>query len=117
MAVHLLFTDTFGSHVHHFFITTPIFQSLVIQLASLKVTVAQSCPTLCDPMDGSLSGPSVHGILQARKRVGCHSLLQRIFLTQGSNPGITHSLLSEPPGKPISGSHMPREKLPSRSRG
>ena len=28
--------------------------------------VIQSCPTLCDPMDGSLPGPSVHGILQAR---------------------------------------------------
>ena len=26
----------------------------------------QSCPTLWDPMDCSLSGPSVHGILQAR---------------------------------------------------
>ena len=28
--------------------------------------VAQSRPTLCDPMDCSLSGSSVHGILQAR---------------------------------------------------
>ena len=28
--------------------------------------VAQSCRTLCDPMDCSLSGSSVHGILQAR---------------------------------------------------
>ena len=28
--------------------------------------VAQSCPTLCDAMDGSLPGSSVHGILQAR---------------------------------------------------
>ena len=26
----------------------------------------QSCLTLCDPMDGSLLGSSVHGILQAR---------------------------------------------------
>ena len=26
----------------------------------------QSCPTLCDPMDCSPPGPSVHGILQAR---------------------------------------------------
>ena len=26
----------------------------------------QSCPTLCDPMDCSLPGSSVHGILQAR---------------------------------------------------
>ena len=28
--------------------------------------VAQSCPTLCDPMDYSLPGSSVHGIFQAR---------------------------------------------------
>ena len=28
--------------------------------------VAQSCPTLCDPMDCSLLGSSVHGIFQAR---------------------------------------------------
>ena len=28
--------------------------------------VAQSCPALCNPLDCSLPGPSVHGILQAR---------------------------------------------------
>ena len=28
--------------------------------------VAQSCPTLCDPMDCSLSGSSFHGIFQVR---------------------------------------------------
>ena len=28
--------------------------------------VAQSCPTLSDPMDCSLSGSSTHGIFQAR---------------------------------------------------
>ena len=33
---------------------------------SLYVEVAQSCPTLCDPMDCSLPGSSVHGILRAR---------------------------------------------------
>ena len=31
-----------------------------------KVEVAQSCPTLCDPMDCSLPGSSVHGIFQTR---------------------------------------------------
>ena len=33
---------------------------------SSKVRVAQSCLTLCDPMDCSPTGSSVHGILQAR---------------------------------------------------
>ena len=28
--------------------------------------VAQLCPTLCNPMDCSLPGSSVHGIFQAR---------------------------------------------------
>ena len=28
--------------------------------------VAQSCPTLCDPMDFSLPGTSIHGIFKAR---------------------------------------------------
>ena len=29
-------------------------------------SVAQSCPTLCKPMDCSLPGSSIHGIFQAR---------------------------------------------------
>ena len=37
-----------------------------IVLLVVVVLVAQSCPTLCDPMDYSPSDPSVHGILQAR---------------------------------------------------
>ena len=32
----------------------------------LKMKAAQSCLTLCDPMDCRLPGSSVHGILQAR---------------------------------------------------
>ena len=31
-----------------------------------KVLVPQSCPTLCDPLDCSPPGSSVHGILQSR---------------------------------------------------
>ena len=31
-----------------------------------EVLVTQSCPTLCEPMDCSLPGSSVHGILQTR---------------------------------------------------
>ena len=33
---------------------------------SETVKVTQLCPTLCDPMDSSLQGSSVHGILRAR---------------------------------------------------
>ena len=57
---------------------------------------------LCDPMDCSLPGSS-HEIFQVRMNtgVGCHFLLQRIFPTQGSNPGLPHcrqTLPSEPLG-------------------
>ena len=55
------------------------------------VLVAQSCLTLCDPTDCSSPGSSVHEISPGKNTgVGCHSLLQRIFLTQGSNPGFLH---------------------------
>ena len=53
------------------------------QLSSMhevKVKVAQCCPTLCDPMDHSLPGSSVYGILQAR-----------IPQTQGLNPGLCNA--------------------------
>ena len=55
--------------------------------------VAQSCQTLCDPMDYIYSplGSSVHGILQAGiLEWGFHVLLQGIFPTQGSNLGLQH---------------------------
>ena len=49
----------------------------------------QSCPTLCDPVDYSPRGSSVHGILQARIREwGHHGLLQGIFLSQGLSPHL-----------------------------
>ena len=37
-----------------------------MKVRKVKVLVAQSCPTLCDPMDCSPPGFPVHGILQAR---------------------------------------------------
>ena len=36
----------------------------------IRLLVTQSSPTLCDPMDCSLPGSAVHGILQAREWVG-----------------------------------------------
>ena len=44
------------------------------------------CLTLCNPMDHSPPGSSVHGILLART-LEC-SFLQGIFPTQGSNSGL-----------------------------
>ena len=38
----------------------------VNQTTCMHAKSLQSCPTLCDPIDCSLRGSSVHGILQAR---------------------------------------------------
>ena len=44
--------------------------------------VAQSCLTLCNPKDYSPPGSSVHGDSPRKNTgVGCHDLLQGIFLT------------------------------------
>ena len=66
--------------------------------------VTESCPTLCNPMDYSLPGYSVHGDSPGTNTgVGCHALLQEIFPAQGLTPGLPHCrwvfLSSEPPGK------------------
>ena len=53
----------------------------------------QLCPTLCDSMDSSPPGSSVHGILQARilEWVAMRSS-RGIFPTQGSNPHLLRLL-------------------------
>ncbi|XP_044786514.1 uncharacterized protein LOC112579995 [Bubalus bubalis] len=49
--------------------------------------VCQSCTTLCDRMDCSTPGSSVHGDSPSKNTgVSCHALLQGIFPTQGLNP-------------------------------
>ena len=53
----------------------------------VKVLAAQSCPTLCNPMDWNLCP---WGSPSKNTGVGCHSLLQGTFPTQGSNLGLLH---------------------------
>ena len=51
--------------------------SEVSELVSVRCLVVQLCLTLCDPMDCSPPGSSVHGIFQAKiTGVGCHFLLR-----------------------------------------
>ena len=45
------------------------------------VSVAQSCPTLRDPMDCSPQGSSVHGILQARILEWVAISFSKMFIT------------------------------------
>ena len=68
------------------------------------VLVAQSYPTLCDPMGCCPPGSSIRVIFQARiLECVAISFFRVIFLTQGSKPGLLHcrqTLPSELPGKP-----------------
>ena len=51
----------------------------------------QSHPTLWDPMDCSPLGSSIHGDSPGKNTgVSYHALLQGIFPTEGSNPGLLH---------------------------
>ena len=43
-----------------------ILSNIIYLIFFIVVLVAQLCLTLCDPMDGSPPGSSVHGIFQAR---------------------------------------------------
>ena len=53
--------------------------------------VAQSCPTVCNPMDCSRPGSSVHEIFQASILEWAAILSFRgSFLIHGSSPGLLH---------------------------
>ena len=67
----------------------------------VKVSVAQWCPTLCDPVDCSLPGSSVHGILhslewiaipfsrgssQTRDQTWVSCIADRFFMTREAQP-------------------------------
>ena len=60
-------------------------------ICAVVCLVAQSCPTLCDPMDHSLPSSSVPGDSPGKNTgVGGLSLLQGIFLTQELNRDLWH---------------------------
>ena len=73
-------------------------------IVKVKVLVTQSCPTLCDPMDYSPPGSSVHGILWART-LEWVAISFRDLPNPGMKPGSpslpVDSLPSKPPGKPV----------------
>ena len=68
----------------------------------LKALVTQSCLTLCDPVDCSPPGSSVHGDSSGKNTgVGCHAfLLPDPGIEPGSPTLQADSLISKPPGKP-----------------
>ena len=92
------------------FVSEPLNSYWVPSTVKVLALVAQSCLTLCNPMNCSLPGSSVHGILKAR-------ILEWLpFSPPGDlpNPEIeplspvssalqADSLPTEPPGKPFNG--------------
>ena len=73
-------------------------------IADFCALVIQSCPTLCDPMDCSPPGSSVHGVSPGNNPgVGCHAPFQGPYQPRDRTqvPALqADSLPSEPPGKP-----------------
>ena len=71
-----------GAHLFQTFYSQQMKSKLALSVKSLQL-----CPPLCNPMGHSLPGSSAQPRDSAGKNagVGCHALLQGIFLTQGSN--------------------------------
>ena len=69
-------------------------QSPSVVISKWKVKISQSCPTLCNPMDCSLPGFSLRGILQAR-------VLQWVAISffRGSSQPRDQTWVSHIPGR------------------
>ena len=70
--------------------------------------VAQSCPTLSDPMDRSLPGSSVHGIFQARVLESGAIAFSNVMVAAAAKllqpcPTLCDPIDGSPPGSPILG--------------
>ena len=70
----------------------------------MHAELLQSCPTLCNPVDCSLPGSSVHGVLQARILERFAMLSSRGFLRPRNQMHVCCNagrfFTTEPPGKP-----------------
>ena len=82
------FVDSFPTQViTEYWVELPVLYNrcLLVIYFLYELLVTQSCPILCNAMDCRLPGSSVHGGFPGKNTgVGCHFLLQGIFLTQGS---------------------------------
>ena len=81
-----------------------------IQLrACAQLAQSQSCPALCDPLDCSPPGPSVHEIFSGKNTgVGCHFLLQCMKMKSErkvaqSCPTLSDPMDCSPPGSSVHG--------------
>ena len=80
--------NEWSERIHRWGITEPM---KIMQNPALCCAVSLSHVWLCDPMDCSPPGSSVHGDSPGKNTaVSCHALLQGIFPTQRLNPGLPH---------------------------
>ena len=83
-----------------------IWAFLYFLLAAAAAKSLQPCPTLCDPIDSSPSGSSVHGILQARilrwVAISFSKACMHAKLLQ-SCPTLCDPMDSSPPGSSVHG--------------
>ena len=84
----LLFQDIWGPLLILLFCLMWCLGSLPAPSACVHVKSLQSCLTRCDPMDCGLPGSSPWNSPSKNTGVGCHALLQGIFLIQKLNPGL-----------------------------
>ena len=75
-----------GAAVLTVYLCFPIFLHSICSIA----LVTQLCPTLLTPMDYSMPGFSVHGILQAKILEWVPFPSPGTFWTQGLNVGLPH---------------------------
>ena len=64
--------------------------------AAAAAKLLQSCPTLCDPIDGSPPGPAVPGSPGKNTGVGCHFFLQCMKVKSESEATQSCPTLSDP---------------------
>ena len=65
--------------------------NLYLSFSPCVLCCTSSCPTICDPVNCSPPGSSIHGESPVKNPGVCfHALLQGIFPSQGSNPSFPH---------------------------
>ena len=93
-------------------------RNLLLLLLKKDCVLAQLCPTLCDPMDCSPPGSSVHEDFPDKNTGGgCHFLLQGFFSTQGLKLYLLRFLHWQADSLPLSYPGSPLlPKVPSNSK-
>ena len=82
-----------SEHFHHSVKKLYLLYSLPVcpEAPCCAVLICSVMSNSLQPMDCRPPGSSIHGNSPGKNtRVGCHALLQGIFPTQGSNPGLPH---------------------------